>query len=116
MTMKITIIPADNLVGVDGEFRTVNLRSLVGTIHAVHFDTMLGKGEVESYMGGKAPVEGNITDFSSYQPCLDAWIAAVPPPPSAPPPKQLDTADVIAVLKASSPTLAAALDARLAAK
>ncbi len=45
--MKVTIIQADGVVGVDGVFRNVDLSQLDEKIHAVQFDTSTNTGHVE---------------------------------------------------------------------
>ena len=77
--MKVTIIRDDGVVGVDGEFRTVDLSALDPAIHALHWDSVVGEGEVE-YVSPRRNEE--ITDFTPYQQFHDAWVAAAPPPPT----------------------------------
>lgn len=50
--MKIIIIQGDGIVGVDGEFRQVELSELAGEIHAIHFDTAPGAGGVIEFDEG----------------------------------------------------------------
>lgn len=45
--MKITIIPADGVVGIDGVFRQVDLSGIDETVHAVQYDTGTTTGHVE---------------------------------------------------------------------
>lgn len=82
--MRVTIIADDGVVGIDGEFRTVDLSALDPDIHAVHWDSVVNEGEIEY----KSPRrEEAITDFAPYQPFVGAWSAAAPPPlPPSPPP------------------------------
>ena len=114
--MKITIIPSDGVVGVDGVFRKVDLSKYRSTVHAVQFDTQKNIGHVESFGEGRAPDEIEIDDISPYQDAIDAWTAAASPPPDPPGPPELSLNDVIDVLKASSPTLSTALAAKLTSK
>ncbi len=76
--MRVTIIQSESRVGVDGEFRVVDLAGLDRTIHAVQWDSVLGEGDVEYR---KPRRNKKITDFSSYQVFVDRWNAAAPPPP-----------------------------------
>ncbi len=75
--MRVTLIKDDNLVGVDREFREVDLSGLDEKIHAVQWNN--GMGEIE--YNGKAANE-KFEDFSEYQQYVDAWTAAALPPPS----------------------------------
>lgn len=84
--MRVTIIADDSKVGVDGEFRVVDLTGLDRTIHAVQWDSVLGKGDVEYR---KPRRNKKITDFSPYQVLVDLW-NAVPPPPAPPPDMTLE--------------------------
>lgn len=45
--MRIVIIQKDGLVGVDGEFRAVNLAGVASEIHVIRFDTVEGAGVLE---------------------------------------------------------------------
>jgi hypothetical protein len=80
--MKLTIIVADRVVGINGEFRKLTLPNM-GTITAVQF--MDGNGHVE-YSDKANEV---ITDSAPYQPIIDAWNALTPLPPDAPTLNQL---------------------------
>lgn len=71
---KIALIKDDNLLGIDGVFRTVDLSALVPS--AVHFDTATGVGEEE--YNGKQNLK--ITDIAKYQAYLTAWTNAVTVP------------------------------------
>lgn len=80
--MKITIVQSDSVVGVDGVFRQVSLAGFDPTIHAVQFDTVKAKGQIE-FLADLDPRPGNqvFTDFTPYQVFVDRWTAAAPPPP-----------------------------------
>lgn len=71
--MKVTIIQDDGRVGVDGDFREVDVSELAGEIRAVHFDTVLGVGMVEFDPGVTVLV--NARDFEAerieYDACGD---------------------------------------------
>lgn len=86
--MKITVIQADGMVGVDGDFRQVDLSQLDESIHAIQFDTVAGKGHVEFDMdaqGGK-PANQDLTSFTDYQWVVQAWEDAAPSPEPGPQP------------------------------
>jgi len=74
---RITIIPDDGNVIVDGEARTVSMAGIDPTIHAVQwFDTA---GEIE-FNDGK-PHE-QIDDISPFQGFVQRWNNAATPPPT----------------------------------
>ncbi len=75
--MRVTIIADDGVVGVDGEFRSVDLSALDPNVHAVQWDG--AKGHVE--YRDRSP-ETPLADLAPYQPFIDAWAAAAPPPPT----------------------------------
>lgn len=61
--MRITIIADDGLVGIDGEFRKVDLSDLDPAIHAVQFDTVAGAGHVEFKRSAQVPLD--VRDFDA---------------------------------------------------
>ena len=81
--MRVTIINDDGVVGVDGEFRSIDLTTLDPDIHAVQWDSVAGAGEIE---WRNPPRNEAIGDFTQFQPFRDAWTAAAPAPPDPPPP------------------------------
>ena len=86
--MHITIVPEDGNVGVDGEFRIVDMTGMPESIWAVQFNTETQKGHVEfceDEDGNRQPNEP-LTDFSQYQFMLDRWAAAAPDPAPTPEP------------------------------
>lgn len=79
---RITIIPADGMVGVDFIFRKVDLAGLDPDIHAVQWDGV--NGHVEYRTKGKPPKR--LSNIVPYQKYIDSWNAVLPPPaPPAPP-------------------------------
>lgn len=88
--MKITVIQADGIVGVDRVFREVDLNQLDPIIHAIQFDFSTNKGHVEYDIlpDGKKPANEDLNSFSDYQWIVDLWEAAEPPAPTYIPPKQ----------------------------
>ena len=85
--MKLIIIPADVAVGVDGEFRQVDMTGIDPTIHAVHFDDGTGEGEVEFKERGRSPER--IEDRSQFDLFVDRWVAAAPVPVAPLPPPDM---------------------------
>ena len=79
--MKITIIPADGVVGIDGEFRNVDLSGIDDTVHAVQYDTGTNTGYVE-FIGASKPNMGiGKAKFDKlFYPYIQKWKAegAVP--------------------------------------
>jgi hypothetical protein len=77
--MRVTIIPADNQVYVDGKCRTVDCSALPPDIHAIQWDGT--RGHVE-FRNGSSPEDFRpnrvITDFAPFQNLIDAWRAAAP--------------------------------------
>jgi hypothetical protein len=73
--MRVSIIKDDGTVVKDGVAYTgLDLSVLPSEFHALQwYDT---KGDVESKDADGNPVNTAITDFSSYQWCVDAWQAA----------------------------------------
>lgn len=74
--MRVTIIPEDGFVSVDGEgYHDLDLSFMLSDIHAVQwYDT---EGEVEYKDNrGRATRNETITDLTPYQPALDAWQVA----------------------------------------
>ena len=74
--MRVTIIPEDGFVSVDGEgYSDLDLSFMAPDVHAVQwYDT---EGEVE-YQDARGRIVSNedISDLTPYQPALDAWQAA----------------------------------------
>lgn len=81
--MRLTIIRDDNLVGVDGVFRHVDLSTLAPGVRAVQWDTDSGHVEYDESSNT------TLDNTNEFQPFIDLWTAAVPP---APPPAELKAA------------------------
>lgn len=74
--MRVTIIPEDGFVSVDGKgYGSLDLSFMESDIHALQwYDT---DGEVEYQDDrGRATRNEQITDLTPYQPALDAWQVA----------------------------------------
>ena len=73
--MKVSIIKEDGAVVKDGvAYIGLDLSALPNDFHALQWDT--DKGDLETKDGNSNPINANITDFTPYQFCLDAWQAA----------------------------------------
>lgn len=74
--MHVTIIRADNAVGIDGQFLTVDCSALPSDFHALQWDGpedgVGGEGEVER-IGKPKPANTEIADLGDYQAYVDAW-------------------------------------------
>jgi hypothetical protein len=71
--MRITIIPNDGFVSIDGEgYSDLDLSFMDNDIHAVQwYDT---EGEIERKDSrGRVIANEEITDITSYQLAIDAW-------------------------------------------
>lgn len=73
--MKLTIVRDDNILGVDGVFRVINLSSLDPSIRAVQWDGTTG--HTEYYSGPNT----DLADINAFQFVIDLWTAAAPVPP-----------------------------------
>ena len=105
--MRLTIIPSDGVVGVDGLFRPVSMAGIDPAIHAVQFDDLTNTGEIEYKQRGKSP--DAITDRAAFQSFIARWTAAAPPPPPPPGPPSPPTEmqELEAYLKAKPSRLTA---------
>lgn len=106
--MKITIIQADGLVGVDGVFRAVDLADLDADIHAVQFDTSRGAGHIEYDPEAQARKPNRpigATAFRPYQKYVTRWKAVGKPPVRT---LEQAKADAIAQINSRRDTLEAA--------
>lgn len=76
--MHVTIVKADNAVGVDYEFLTVDCSALPANFHALQWDGpesgIGGEGEVE-WNGKPKPANTEIVDLGEYQAYVDVWRA-----------------------------------------
>jgi len=86
--VRLTIIPSDGVVGVDGVFRSVSMAGVDPAIHAVQFDDATGEGEIERK--GRGAVATPITDRAPFQVFVDRWTAAAPPVVVPPTQAELD--------------------------
>src|SRR3990167_5233342 len=109
--MKISIVPADGLLSVDGVFRAVDLSDIDQTIHALQFDSDAQRGRVW-FKAETDKGQADVTDVAPYQVFIDRWVAAEPPPPVPQPlrPKQETVTDLKAALIAKGILTQADLD------
>lgn len=77
--MKLTIIVPDGTVGIDGEFRHVDLTSINPNLRAVQWDGT--KGHIEFEDGSPNQAISNIVQFTNV---VNAWQALTPPAPTPP--------------------------------
>lgn len=75
--MKLTIIPADKIIGIDGVFKHVeSMPSSTTAVHAVQWYGSYGEVEYKTqFIGGKIvkPVNEVITSLDAYQWAIDEW-------------------------------------------
>jgi|GEM_PF-1321082 len=86
--MKLTIIPDDQTVTIDGERFAIDCADLVAQrIHAVQWDGVRGHIEFRDADDGNKPANELIESVARFQPLIDAWhdakgIKENPPPPA----------------------------------
>jgi hypothetical protein len=76
MSMRVTIIPADGFVSVDGEgYHALDLSVMPSDVHAIQWYGTDGEVEYQDNRG-RATHNEIITDLTLCQPALDVWSAA----------------------------------------
>lgn len=74
--MHVTIVKADNAVGVDYDFLTIDCSLLPANFHALQWDGpengVGGEGEIE-WNGKPKPPNEEITDLGGYYVYVEAW-------------------------------------------
>lgn len=70
--MRVSIIPADGIVIVEGAAEKVDLSSMDQSIHAVQWFTDVG--EIEYFRDEKRRGNEAIDDFSPFQQFVDLWM------------------------------------------
>jgi hypothetical protein len=74
--MRVTIIPSDGFVSVNGEgFRDLDLSFIASEIHAIQWYGDEGELERKDNRGRMIANE-TITSIEQFQPALDSWQAA----------------------------------------
>ena len=75
--MRLTIIPVDGFVGIDGKgFGGLNLSFMDASVHAVQWYETHGEVEVKDPATGCMTTNEVITSIEVYQPAIDVWQAA----------------------------------------
>ena len=74
--MRVTILPDDNIVSVDGEiYDNLDLSFLDSTIHAVQWYDTHGEIEHKDPITKRMTENEEITSFDEFQPAIVAWQA-----------------------------------------
>ncbi len=74
--MRVTIIPVDGFVSIDGEgYSGIDLSFMGADVHALQWYESEGEIERKDERGRIVSNE-SITDITPYQPAIDAWQAA----------------------------------------
>jgi hypothetical protein len=72
--MRVTIVPIDSKVVVEGQLEIVDCSSIAENIHAVQWYGTVGEVEFKhDYIENTRKPNDRITDFSPYQKFVDAW-------------------------------------------
>lgn len=75
--MRVTIIPSDSFVAVDGEgYHGIDLSFLPPEVHAVQWFHTEGEVEIKNPVNGKMLRNDPITSITEYQTALDRWAQA----------------------------------------
>jgi hypothetical protein len=75
--MKLTIVPEDGVVTLDGEsYANLDLSFIEPTIHAVQWYGTFGEVEYKDPVTGKMTLNQEIFDISPYQQAIDLWNSA----------------------------------------
>lgn len=98
--MRLTIIAPDGTVGIDGDFRNVDLSALDANIRALQWDGTTG--HIEFNDGTPNQTINNIAEYTSI---VDAWNALTPPPPTPPTEAELLAQAVEAIRSALQSTI-----------
>jgi hypothetical protein len=75
--MRVTIIPVDGFVSVDGVgFSDFDLSFMDASVHAVQWYETHGEIEVKDPATGRMIANEVITSIDAFQPAIDVWQAA----------------------------------------
>ena len=75
--MRLTIIPIDGSVSVDGKgFGGLDLSFMDGSVHAVQWYETHGEIEVKDPVTGRMIENRVINSIDAFQPAIDVWQAA----------------------------------------
>lgn len=74
--MKVTIVPADNSVSIDGVgLGELDLSFMDASVHAVQWYETHGEIEIKDPVTGRMVENRVITSIEPFQPAIDAWQA-----------------------------------------
>jgi len=74
--MRVTIVPIDGVVNVDGKgFGGLNLSFMDASVHAVQWYETHGEIEVKDPVTGRMVANEVITSIDAFQPAIDVWQA-----------------------------------------
>jgi hypothetical protein len=77
MTMKLTIVPSDGFISIDGRgFSHLDMSSVPENIHAVQWDGAAGWIEYSITEDGAKPANTPINSITDFQAVVDLWTAA----------------------------------------
>ena len=75
--MRVTIIPVDGFISVDGKgFGGLDLSFMDASVHAVQWYETHGEIEVKDPVTGRMVANEVITSIDAFQPAIDVWQAA----------------------------------------
>jgi hypothetical protein len=75
--MRVTIIPSDGFVSIDGNgFSDLDLSSIDPSVHAVQWYETHGEIEFKNAVTGKMVTNTEITSLEQFQVAIDAWNTA----------------------------------------
>lgn len=75
--MRVTIIPVDGSVSVDGVgFGRLDLSFIDPSVHAVQWYDTHGEVEIKDPVTGRMVANEVITSIDAYQPAIDGWQTA----------------------------------------
>ena len=75
--MRLTIIPIDGSISIDGEgFGGLDLSFMDASVHAVQWYGTHGEIEVKDPVTGRMVANEVITSIDAFQPAIDVWQAA----------------------------------------
>jgi len=74
--MKVTIIPVDGMISIDGEFRAIDLSGIDASVHAVQYDTGANTGHIEFVDASKPNMGLGKAKFDKlFYPYIQKWKA-----------------------------------------
>lgn len=75
---KVTIVPDDGKVIIDGEARIVDLSDMPADVHAVQWQGNEGEIEYRPGADGSRKPNAGMSDFAPFQKYIGRWNAAEP--------------------------------------